>query len=463
MDLTPRSLAARLTLSSAIVLPIVLAFSAFALNSAFRNSLVNAERQSLQAQLYSLMGAAEPALADDPEGSSLYLPEEMTEPRFNRPQSGLYGLVLQADGTISWRSTSAPPDLDIYRQDRKDLLADMATGNERFLELNLGRTPYFVLMFDSLWEVRGQDQVFRFLVLHRQTEFQQELNSYREVLWLWLGGMALLFIAAQYSVTRWGLKPLKHLAQELKKFQQGQNRQLEGQYPTEISPVIDNLNELLESEQTQRQRYKNTLSDLAHSLKTPLAIVRAELESQQQRNDQVIDEQVTRMADIIQHQLQRATLTTTSSIREKTHMGETLERLSAALQKVYREKQFAVELTVAEELHFPGDESDALEVFGNLLENAFKYGRSQIRVRASTDGQELKVAIEDDGPGVPGEMKKQILTRGARADTTAQGQGIGLAIVVDILSSYRAQLSVDDSDLGGARFNLSIPLQAAAD
>jgi len=449
------SLATRLTLSSAIVLPLILAFSAYSLDRAFWHSLLNAEQQALRAHLYSLMGAAEPASDYEPN-QELLLPEAFAEPRFNRPQSGLSGLIVNASGNLLWSTVSFPVTETPLPQ---TLTTHFDAGAEQFLELSFDDTDYFLLSFDSVWEVRGSEQLYRFVIFHDQQSLKAELRGYRDVLKLWLGGIALLFIGAQFFITRLGLQPLNSLAQELKLFQQGSKKSMDGSYPKEIAPVIQNLNELLDSEQAQRQRYKNTLSDLAHSLKTPLAIIRAEIESHSRTREATIDEQVTRMADIVQHQLQRATLTTTTSIRVKTPLASTLKRLTSALEKVYREKAFQVSVNVDEAVNFPGDEGDAMEVFGNLVENAFKYGKDVIHITAEQKKNELVVTIADNGSGIPENLQRQILNRGARADTSLQGQGIGLSVVVDILSSYQGQLTVSNCDkLGGARFTVSIPV-----
>ncbi|SMF20814.1 two-component system, OmpR family, sensor histidine kinase PhoQ [Alteromonadaceae bacterium Bs31] len=448
------SLAARLTVFSALVLPVILSFSAFSLDRAFRQSLLNAEQLSLRAQLYSLLAAAEP----DEQSNSLYLPEIFAETRFNRPQSGLYAWVLDAEGSSVWRSASAPAE-----SLPTEILPHIQSGSEYFSPVSIFGREHFIFQLDTLWEVDGKDHVFRFVLIHHQQEMKQELASYRDALWLWLGGITLLLVGAQFIITRFGLKPLNTLAKELQLFQQGHKNSIEGKYPTEVSPVIHSLNDVLASEQGQRQRYKNTLADLAHSLKTPLAIIRAELETGKNRNEknirtETIDEQIGRMADIVQHQLQRASLSSTSSIREKTPLRETLTRLCSALEKVYRDKNFQVELHVDNTLTFPGDESDAMELLGNLLENAFKYGGSKIAITAETSNNLLLINIGDDGPGIAEHLKQNILSRGARADTSVQGQGIGLSIVVDILSSYQGQLDISESCLGGAEFRLRIPI-----
>ncbi len=452
-----KSLAARLTVFSALVLPVILSFSAFSLDRAFRHSLMNNEQQSLRAQLYSLLASAEP----DQQTDSLYLPEVFAEPRFNRPQSGLYAWVLDAHGKPIWSSSSAPVSAL-----PRDILQNVHAGSEFFSPLSIFSKQHFIFRLDTLWEIDNRDTVFRFVVIHHQEEMQEELNSYRDALWLWLGGITLLLIAAQFVITHFGLKPLNALARELKRFQQGNKNIIEGVYPAEIAPVINNLNDVLASEQGQRQRYKNTLADLAHSLKTPLAIIRAELancdeERENRINKATIDEQISRMADIVQHQLQRASLSSTSSVRDKTPLKETLSRLAAALKKVYRDKIFEVAFEIEDKIAFPGDESDAMELFGNLMENAFKYGSSKLHISAEQSDGQLQVTIADDGPGIADNMKQNILSRGARADTSVQGQGIGLSIVVDILSSYRGELDIADSALGGAEFRLRIPYASA--
>ena len=449
--LQKNSLAARQLLSSAILLPILMGVIAFALDEAFRNSQLSAEESSLRTQIYLLIGAAEPG------DTELFLPEDLSEPRYSLLDSGLYAAVLKAPKELVWKSKSLmlQPDLPLKLSNN-----NFKTDQEIFTQVNIDGESLFYFSYDTVWNIDGKDVEFRFMSLHSAAEFKLETAAYRKTLWQWLGALALALIATQVLVIRWGLNPLKALAAELLRFQKGETHQLEGKYPAEISPVTENLNKLLESEKKQRERYRNTLSDLAHSLKTPLAVVRAEINKKNKESISAtnIDEQVKRMADIINHQLQRATLRSTHALKNTVEIQQVVNRIANALQKVYSDKNIQFENTITNNLRFVGEESDAMELFGNLIENAFKYGNKKVKVSALSSQGQVNVSIEDDGPGVPPHLKSEILQRGARADTSIQGQGIGLAVAVDIISSYGGGLVVEDSELGGACFFLvSLP------
>ncbi len=239
-------------------------------------------------------------------------------------------------------------------------------------------------------------------------------------------------------------------------------QQLPGAYPAEIQPVTDNLNRVLRSERAQRERYRNTLSDLAHSLKTPLAVIRGQLENKQHISAEslahAIDEQVSRMSAIVDHQLRRASAQVTQANRSSSVQVKPLvERLARAMQKVYQSKSVQLRLDIGEHLVFHGDEADLMELLGNLIDNACKYGRHSVAISAQQQGRDLVVSVEDDGPGVEADVQQTILTRGARADTATPGQGIGLAVAVDILSSYGGSIDIFRSKLSGAGFTIRIP------
>lgn len=452
MVIKKNSLAARHFLSSAVLLPILLGIIALGLDKAFVSSQLSDEQSALQTQIYLLIGAAEPT------DHSLALPDELTEPRYSLPSSGLYAAV-QSKQDIVWRSKSLLLNPEIPSQIPAKA---QKTGQEQFGEARIGNGDYFYFFLDTEWTIDDEDLHFRFMAIHTREEFNREIGAYRKTLWWWLGALAITLIAAQFLLIRWGLAPLKTLADELIRFQEGETRHLEGNYPAEISPVTENLNAVLESEKKQRERYRNTLSDLAHSLKTPLAIVRGEISAidmqlRDSKSTQQINQQVSRMADIINHQLKRATLKRTHALKNVIDIRAVCLRLADALEKVYAEKGVDFKCTIPDGVTFIGEESDAMELFGNLIENAFKYCNKQVVVDAEVKQDYFETYIEDDGPGVPGHLTTEILQRGARGDTTAPGQGIGLAIAVDIISSYSGGINVDRALLGGARFTISLP------
>jgi two-component system sensor histidine kinase PhoQ len=441
MRLKPKSLSSRLLLASLLVLPLFLGLSGYLLDLGFQRSLLAGARARLNANVYLLLAAAETRV------DGLVMPEALTEPRFGQLNSGLYGFIFDATGAQIWRSDSAA------------LLAPapgpepVQPGRVEFAVTALGGEPYFRFEYDIAWETEdGARRPYRFTILHSRAEVAAELAAWRGQLWRLLGGLALFLLLAQALIMRWGLRPLRALAAQLRAVEEGAAPELRGDYPRDVQPVVDNLNRVLRSERAQRERYRNTLADLAHSLKTPLAVLRGTGPVAPEA-----DAQITRMDQIIQYHLARAV----ARAGERQPDGPVavaivVERIAAALRKVYGARNLRFSAEVPQEALFHGAEADLMELLGNILENAFKYGRHGVRLDATMDSEALTITVADDGPGVPADKEREILRRGARADTAQPGQGIGLAVVVDIVSAYRGSLAVGrSSELGGAEFTIT--------
>jgi two-component system, OmpR family, sensor histidine kinase PhoQ len=442
MALKPGSLSSRLLLASALVLPLFLGLSAYLLDLAFQRSLLAGERERLNANVYLLLSAAELR-----EGE-LNLPDDLTEPRFSDLNSGLYGFVYDAAGGEIWRSGSAALLAEVLPP------RNVRPGRIEFAETALKGGRYYRFDYDVAWETEnGARRPYRFSVLHTDREAAAELAAWRGRLWPLLGGLALFLLLAQALIMRWGLRPLQALAAHLRAVEEGAAPVLQGEYPREVRPVVDNLNRVLQSERAQRERYSNTLADLAHSLKTPLAVLRGS-----GLNAAEADAQIARMDQIIQYHLQRAVVRARLSRADApVSVATVAERIVAALRKVYAARNMSFECN-AGDARFHGAEADLMELLGNLLENAFKYGRGRVRLDAMSDTASLTIAVSDDGSGVPADREREILRRGARADTAQPGHGIGLAVAVDIVSAYRGSLAVGRSrELGGAEFKITLP------
>lgn len=450
--LAASSLSGRLFLASVVLLPFLLGFSATMLDYAFKLSLETAERDALRSQVYLLLGVAEP------DESTLEMPPALTEPRFGELNSGLYGWIVNRAGEVVWQSRST----DLIPADYfPALTTPFEAGVKNFFSSRFNADDFYVMSYDTIWPVGGQDLPFRFVVAHSQTDLKASLAAYRDRLLMWVVGLALLLTIVQSLIARWGLLPLRRLARNLELVEAGKSQELAGQYPADIRPVTENLNKVLRAEHAQRERYRNTLGDLAHSLKTPLSVVRGQLEtaaSNPQELTAVVDEQISRMSMIIDHQLRRASAQVTqNAVYARVLVKPLLERLTSAMQKVYRQKALNITIEADASLPFLGDEADLMEVLGNLIENACKYGKSQVHISAKIIHGDLRISIEDNGPGVSDTLKSTILMRGARADTATAGQGIGLSVAVDIVSSYGGSLQISRSSLGGASFNISLP------
>ncbi len=435
----PRSLAARFFVASLLLLPLLLGASAYMLNLAFKNSLLSGEKERLKTHVYLLLGAA------NVSDGELFMPEVFQEPRFNQLDSGLYGYIHIPATNYLWGTTSTGT---FAQQPELNIASSITPGASQFIE-DVENGELFGYTYDIAWEDDNSETLMRVSILNSKDMFSAELSSYQTQLWQWLGSLAALLLLGQAMVLRWGLRPLSALAGDLKNIESGQNSQLEGDYPTEIQAVTDNLNQVLRSEHQQRERYRNTLDDLAHSLKTPLAIIQGSRE----QDSTEISAQVERMNQIIGHQLTRAAAHSHSGIPGKAiALHASVERLIHSLAKIYGDKITLTEVHIDTSHKVAVDERDLLEILGNVMENAFKYGHSRVHVSSSRDNDQLEIAIDDDGPGIATEKREVILQRGARADTATSGQGIGLAIATDIISGYGGSLRIEESPLGGARF-----------
>jgi two-component system sensor histidine kinase PhoQ len=255
---------------------------------------------------------------------------------------------------------------------------------------------------------------------------------------------------------------LRRLATQIGAVERGERDRLDGQWPTELTGVVANLNTLLVAERTRIARYRDTLGNLAHSLKTPLAVLGATVKPDQPGAAQV-KEQVERMSAIVEHQLRRAATSGGASVgKQAIPLLPIAQDLRSALLKAHGRKDFALEVSIPAGLLFVGDRDDLTEALGNLMDNAAKWCRQQVRVSATFRplagaSQKLGIVVEDDGPGIAPVDRARVLERGARADEETPGHGLGLAMVRDMAGLYAGRLDLGESQLGGARVELWLP------
>jgi two-component system, OmpR family, sensor histidine kinase PhoQ len=253
------------------------------------------------------------------------------------------------------------------------------------------------------------------------------------------------------------------VAVQISAVERGELSELGAGYPTELAGVTQGLNALLKSERQRLERYRNTLGNLAHTLKTPLAVMRSVLGEDRapDARNRVLTEQVERMESIVQHQLTRSVAAGGATLGQASiAVAPILHELRLTLLRVYRNKDLVVRLECAPEVAFLGDRGDFLELLGNLIDNACKYSRSTVAIEARITNAvppRLKVYVDDDGPGVPADERDRILERGVRVDESTAGHGLGLSIARDIVGQYDGELSVTNSPLGGARFEVGLP------
>lgn len=435
------SLRTRLLIAASLTLVVFTALCGLSLDRAFETSARQSQLERMQALAYALLGVAEPN-----EYGELSFPSyQMPDPRLDRPQSGLEAALFSDSAALLWGSLSL--------RDNVPTPPRQEVGEWRFEEL----PDRFVLLFGLRYSGEAERR-YTLLLMEDNGAYQSQLDAYRRTLALWLGGAALVLLLLQGLVLRWSLRPLRRLVRELREVESGGRVQIEGNYPDELTPLTQGLNTMIGAERNRQTRYRNALGDLAHSLKTPLAVLRGVAERPLAADaSKLLGEQLQRMQHIVDHQLLRAVSRGGQrALAEAVPLRALVEKISAALSKVYARRELQVQLDIPASLRARADQGDLYELLGNLMDNAAKYGHGRLQIGASRERERLLLTVEDDGPGFPDEAET-LLERGARADSRQEGQGLGLAAVREIVEAYGGELLLQRSaSLGGACVRVSL-------
>lgn len=456
------SLAKRMFISSGLVLFVFLGGAALMLNSIFALSLESIVQEKLSLHTYQLLSVG------NSESGEMRLPAQLAEPRLNQPNGSLIAFVtaltLNQQQQEVWRSLSATD---------KQFSFPAPSSGQWFFGRAQGAdgSKYYVSSYNTTWSnSNGVKSKYIFTVMEDLSYYQKELAKYRVAIVIGLLLFGLIFLLLQTIILRLGLSPVRRITADVEAMNNGDIHSLTGQYPKELRPLTTNLNLLIDNERHQRERYRDRMADLSHSLKTPLSVLRgveSDIDSlgrpiTRQNVLNTLSKQVGRMTEIVDYQLQRAISNGAPTVFSAINVADKANDILSALNRVYANENIASELNIDQELSFYGDENDLVEIMGNLLDNAFKHGRNLVRLSASKmlteEGTpQLYLTFEDDGKGVPMAKRATIIQRGVRLDSNGEGQGFGLSIVADIVNSYQGVLAVENSVLGGASFNITIP------
>lgn len=449
------SLNTRLLIFVSLVLALFFTVTIIVLDVMFRDLSERAIRDRLDIQVLALI-----AVSDERSGG-LAPAVTSLDSRYLGPNSGLYGEIAGADGAAFWLSPSLLGTSVRFP-------SGLRPGSSRFNSLVLGNgTRVLALSQAYRWEFdNGHVEDVVFSVAESMEPFYAQLANFRRQMFSWFGALSLALIGAMAVLFRRVLKPLRMIEREIEDIEAGRALDLAGHYPRELMGAAENMNALLRRERERMVRYRNTLGNLAHSLKTPLAVMRNVVASQSLQDSPAgrdLNEQVRRMDDIVRYQLKRAAASAGTSMGAvPVPLIDVIGPLDDTLHKVYFERRVHSVIDVPAHCSFLGDRNDLMEIIGNLLDNAFKYCRQEVRLTATPlavpdsrhDG--VLLIVEDDGPGIAPDKRQHVLKRGARLDERQDGQGIGLSVVNELAELYQGDVHIDEAPLGGARITVRL-------
>lgn len=305
----------------------------------------------------------------------------------------------------------------------------------------------------------GRDAPLVFIAAEDRRPIDREVRNFFTTTAVAFALLGLGLIAAVIVQVQVGLQPLRSLRHEVANVRRGKADRLNADYPSELRPLTDELNALVAHNQETVERQRTHVGNLAHALKTPISVMITEASQRPGPLAEVVTRQADVMRQQVDHHLRRARAAARSQGQgERTSVAEVLDELARTLERIFRDKGVEIDWDADDDLVFLGERQDFMEIAGNAMENAGKFGRRKVRVRAVASGPErFRLTVEDDGAGLPPDRRDEVIRRGARLDETAPGSGLGLSIVDELARAYRGGLTLGDSPLGGLLVAVDLP------
>jgi signal transduction histidine kinase len=417
----------------------------------YRESSERGFNSVLSAHLFNLIGSV--GVSDN---GILTGSPDLGDLRFSEPGSGWYWSVEPVSGDVkgSLRSSSMNETIDSPSAAEVPFNSDFQRSY-----VTQGIAGEELEVFESEFVLDNANRVARFRVMGNRTELENEIDGFERRLFFYLAVFGFGMIAINALAILIGLRPLQRVRTALAQVREGTAKRLTGSFPSEIEPLANETNALIDNNRRIVERSRTQVGNLAHSLKTPLAVLLNEARAIGGDKGRLLADQASAMQQQVEHYLQRARIAAQrESVVYRTPVVEALTPLVRVIQKLKPDLTLGF-VHPPHEVLFGGERADLEEIVGNLLENASKWGKSAARltiVPPESGGKSFQLLIEDDGPGIPDEKGKEVLRRGARLDETKPGSGLGLAIVSDLVKEYGGSLALGRSDLGGLKVTVQL-------
>jgi len=440
---TNHSLRRRLLVAATLLLLVFLGAIGIALQDAFKKSVLSNAEDALKNQILLLM-----ANIDVIDGT-IVVPEVLSEARLTQADSDLYAQISTPGQGVVWQSESL--------LDEQIPIAASELGQFLFFEnMTLpNKNRIYAMNLGAAWETEQGDLPFVVQFAERTTAYAKRLARYQRQIALWLLIMGAALLGLLLVLLSWALNPLVRVTKQVSEIEQGVRQRFDEDYPSEVSRLTQNLNQLLNFEQQRISRQKDVLGNLAHSLKTPIAVLKGLSYSDENKSE--AQHQLGAMQNIIDYQLQSASAVGRRRFAKAIEIKSATQQILNSLSKLHAERNIRVKAVIDDAVVFHGDKGDWMELAGNLLDNAFKWAKQEVQIEVtnsplSSHRQAIEVRVSDDGVGIDGELKTTILQRGVRLDSQTPGHGLGLHIVKGIVEAYDGEISIEDNKPHGTLF-----------
>ena len=444
------SLRRRLLISATLVLLVFLGLMSAGLSKAFEQSVLSNAEDALRNQVLLLIANI------DVDGDKIVVPPFLPEARLTQPDSSLFAQI-QIDGKgVVWKSRS------LLENTLPEL--DSTLGNFEFYQsVDWPNKPeIYSTTLGVEWETDEGELAFTVQLAEHAAAYKTRLARYKRQVAVWLLVLASCLLILLLMLLGWALNPLKRVTRQVGEIEEGSRQRFDEDYPLEVSRLTQNLNQLISSEEQRIGRQKEVLGNLAHSLKTPIAVLTGL--KYQSDNEAEVRTQLSSMQNIIDYQLQSASAVGRRRFAKPILVAKPVQQIVSSLSKLHQDKGLQVTVSLDQDLQFFGDQGDWMELAGNLVDNAFKWANQTVSITASKvpldDGQSHRsgvyLVVEDDGPGINEELKQTILQRGVRLDSQTPGHGLGLHIVKGIVEAYNGDVEITDGENAGTRFCITL-------